>query len=150
MAHFCKLDENNVVTEVIVIDNNELLDENNVEQEQKGIDLLQSLFGGDWKKTSYNTHRGKYYSTDAETGERTLHEDQSKAFRANYAGIGFVYDAINDVFHASQPYPSWTLSGAPEWAWQPPVAKPSDDSKFWIWNEDTQNWDEVAEADLAT
>ena len=40
MAHFCKLDENNVVTEVIVIDNNELLDENNVEQESLGIDFI--------------------------------------------------------------------------------------------------------------
>ena len=86
MAYFAKLDNDNKVIGVQSVNNDVLLDENNVEQEQKGIDLLQSLFGGDWKKTSYNTHRGKYYSTDAETGERTLHEDQSKAFRANYAG----------------------------------------------------------------
>ena len=148
MAYFAKLDNDNKVTGVQSVNDNVILDENNVEQEQKGIDFLKSLFGGEWKQTSYNTHRGKYYLTNAETGQRTLHEDQSKVFRANYAGIGFVYDAINDVFHASQPYPSWTLSGAPEWAWQPPVAKPSDESKFWVWNEDTQAWDELAESDL--
>jgi hypothetical protein len=106
MAYFAKLDENNIVTQVHSVNDNVILDENNVEQEQKGIDFLKSLWGGEWKQTSYNTLRGKYYSTHAETGDRTLHEDQSKAFRANYAGIGYVYDPVNDVFHPSQPYPS--------------------------------------------
>ena len=76
MAHFCKLDENNVVTEVIVIDNNELLDENNVEQESLGIDFITNTLNitGTWKQTSYNGN-----------------------FRVNFAGIGDTYDEENDV-----------------------------------------------------
>ena len=77
MAHFAELDENNVVKQVIVVHNNELLDENGVESEQKGIDFCVSLFGGTWVQTSYNaTMRGKY------------------------AGIGDTYDPIADVFVA--------------------------------------------------
>ena len=75
MAHFAELNENNVVTQVIVVHNNELLDENRNELEQKGIDFCVSLFGGTWIQTSFNaTIRGKY------------------------AGIGDTYDPIADVF----------------------------------------------------
>lgn len=77
MAHFAELDENNVVKQVIVVHNNELLDENENESEQKGIDFCASLFGGTWIQTSFNaTIRGKY------------------------AGIGDTYDPIADVFVA--------------------------------------------------
>jgi hypothetical protein len=67
--------------------------------------------------------------------------DQSKAIRANYAGIGYTYDQTNDVFYAPQPYPSWTIS-APTWQWQPPVPYP-DDGKIYIWDEATLSWVEV-------
>jgi hypothetical protein len=67
--------------------------------------------------------------------------DQSKAIRANYAGIGYIYDAVNDVFYTTQPYPSWTIS-APTWIWQPPVPYP-DDGKMYTWDEATLSWVEV-------
>ena len=78
MAHFAQLDENNVVTQVIVVNNDELMD-NGVESEAKGIAFCQSLFGADtrWVQTSYNSK-----------------------FRDVYAGIGYTYDADKDVFVA--------------------------------------------------
>lgn len=77
MAHFAELDETNLVTRVIVVHNNELLDENGIEQEQKGIDFCVAHFGGKWVQTSYNA-----------------------SFRGVYAGIGYTYDPINDIFIA--------------------------------------------------
>jgi hypothetical protein len=68
MAHFAELNENNVVTQVIVVHNNELLD-NGVESEAKGIAFCQSLFGGNWIQTSYNAN-----------------------FRGKFAGVGDIYD----------------------------------------------------------
>jgi hypothetical protein len=76
MAHFAQLDENNIVTQVIVVNNSELLDENGNESEAKGTAFCQSLFGGNWKQTSYNAN-----------------------FRKNYAGIGFTYDPVADEFN---------------------------------------------------
>jgi len=75
MAHFAELDETNTVKQVIVVHNNELLDENGIESEQKGIDFCVNLFGGKWIQTSYNSN-----------------------FRGTYAGIGMIYDPVNDVF----------------------------------------------------
>ena len=118
MAHFAQLDDNNIVTQVIVVGNNELLLDG-VESEVKGILFCKSLLGEDtkWKQTSYNGN-----------------------FRKNYAGIGYTYDASNDYFYAPQPYPSWTLDA--DARWQPPVAMPTDD-KMYSWNEATLSWDEV-------
>jgi hypothetical protein len=78
MAHFARL-EDNAVTEVIVVHNNELLVDG-VESEAKGIEFCQSLFGGDWIQTSYNG-----------------------TIRKNYAGIGFTYDSAKDAFIAPKP-----------------------------------------------
>jgi hypothetical protein len=78
MAHFAQLNENNIVTQVIVVHNNELLD-NNIELEAKGIDFCVNLLGGTWIQTSYNAN-----------------------FRGKYAGIGDTYDAVNDVFVAPE------------------------------------------------
>lgn len=75
MAHFAQLDENNLVTNVIVVHNNELLDENGLESEAKGIEFCQTLFQGNWIQTSYNGN-----------------------IRKNYAGIGYIYDANRDAF----------------------------------------------------
>jgi len=86
MAHFAQLDENNVVTQVIVVHNNELLVDG-VEQEAKGIEFCQSLFGGTWVQTSYNNN-----------------------IRKNFAGIGYTYDAQRNAFIAPQPEgEGWTL-----------------------------------------
>ena len=88
MAHFAQLDENNIVTQVIVVHNNETHDENGIESELKGVQFCKSLFGADtkWVQTSYNG-----------------------SIRHNYAGIGFTYDPVRDGFIAPQPYPSWQL-----------------------------------------
>jgi hypothetical protein len=76
MAHFAKIEDGRV-TQVIVVHNNELLDENNVESETVGAAFCENLFGGVWKQTSYNGN-----------------------IRGVYAGIGYTYDAVNDVFIA--------------------------------------------------
>lgn len=76
MAHFAQIvDKENFVVQVIVVGNNDLLDENNVEQEQKGIDFCVNLFGGTWVQTSYNA-----------------------TFRKNFASIGYSYDTVRDAF----------------------------------------------------
>jgi hypothetical protein len=120
MAHFAQLNTNNIIISVIVVHNNELLDQNGNEVEQKGIDFCKSLFGQDtqWIQTSYNGN-----------------------FRKNYAGIGYTYDATNDVFYAPQPYPSWILNNT-TWLWEAPVSYPTDGKRY-EWNESITNWEEV-------
>lgn len=117
MAHFAQLDDNNVVTQVIVVANEELLD-NGVESEAKGVAFCQSLLGGNWKQTSYNGN-----------------------IRKRYAGIGYTYDADKDAFIAPQPYPSWTLDENTDW--QPPVPMPVEEGKVFAWFEPNQEWIEV-------
>ncbi len=119
MAHFAKLDENNVVLEVHVVHNNELLDENGIEQEQKGIDFLINWSNGylAWKQTSYNG-----------------------SFRKNYAGIGYTYRADIDAFVPPKPFPSWLLNVDAQW--EPPVAMPQD-GKIYSWDESTTSWVEI-------
>jgi hypothetical protein len=120
MAHFAQLNTNNIIISVIVVHNNELLDQNGNEVEQKGIDFCKSLFGQDtqWIQTSYNGN-----------------------FRKNYAGIGYIYDATNDVFYAPQPYPSWILNNT-TWLWEAPVSYPTDGKRY-KWNESTLSWVEI-------
>lgn len=120
MAHFAKLDENNVVLEVHVVHNNELLDENGVEQEQRGIDFLINWSNGylAWKQTSYNS-----------------------TFRKNYAGIGYIYDPQRDAFIPPKPYPSWVLN-EDTCLWEPPVPYPTD-GNLYQWDEVSINWLEV-------
>jgi len=119
MAHFAKLDDNNLVIAVHCVHNNELLDENGNESEAKGIAFLAALYGGytNWKQTSYNGN-----------------------FRKNYAGAGYTYDQQRDAFITPKPYPSWILDEA-TCQWQPPVAKPTDG--MYTWNEETLSWIEV-------
>jgi len=117
MAHFAQLNEQNIVTQVIVVANEELLD-NGTESEAKGIAFCQSLLGGNWKQTSYN---GK--------------------IRKNYAGIGCTYDSQRDAFIAPQPYPSWTLVEE-TCQWVSPVAMPTD-KKMYNWDEATLSWVEI-------
>lgn len=96
---------------------------------------------GRWIQTSYNTYHGKYYMTDAETGERTLADDQSKALRGTFAGIGYEYHKEHDIFSPPKPYASWTLDVSIA-DYVPPVAYPDDyDSHNYVWNEETQSWD---------
>ena len=104
MSHFAKIDTNNVVTEVIVSE------QNFINSGKVGDSFL-------WVQTSYNNN-----------------------FRKQYAGIGYTYDKVNDVFISPQPYPSWTVDAS--FDWQPPTAMP-DDGKRYNWNEDTTSWDEI-------
>jgi len=117
MAHFAKL-ENNIVTQVIVVANQDILDENGQESEQKGIDFCSNLLGGTWKQTSYNGR-----------------------IRKNYAGIGYTYDEGRDAFIATKPYNSWILD-EDKAQWKAPVDYPTDEGKY-TWNEETLAWDIV-------
>jgi hypothetical protein len=118
MAHFAKLDENNNVLAVHVVNNDVITIDGN-ESEQAGIDFLTSLHGHTlWKQTSYNGN-----------------------IRKNYAGIGFTYDAGRDAFIAPQPYGSWTLNET-TCQWEPPVAYPTDGKRYG-WFEPNQQWIEL-------
>jgi hypothetical protein len=111
MSHFAKI-ENGLVTQVIVA-------------EQGVID--SGLFGTEWIQTSYNTHGNQH--------------PEGRPLRGNYAGIGYTYNAQNDVFYAPKPYPSWLLNQS-IWTWEAPTPRPNDD-KFYNWNEPTLNWIET-------
>jgi hypothetical protein len=108
MAHYAYLDENNIVVTIIVgKDENELID---------GLDAETYYAQGTpytVKRTSYN---GK--------------------IRKQYAGVGFTYDPIADVFIAPQPFPSWSLDENHDWQ----APKPKPDEGFWIWDEEVGEW----------
>ena len=123
MGHFAKVVDGKV-TQVIVA-------------EPEFFDTFVDSSPGTWLQTSYNTRGGVHYVPDSDTPS----EDQSKALRANYAGIGYTYDQVNNVFYAPQPYPSWVIS-APTWEWQAPVPYPATGGPYY-WDETTQLWVEV-------
>lgn len=112
MAHFAKLDSNNLVEKVEVVSNNIAT------TEQAGIDFLNNLYKTNdvWKQTSYNNN-----------------------IRKNFAGIGFTYDETRDAFIPPKPYNSWVLNET-TCRWEAPVAYP-DDGQDYNWNEETQQWD---------
>ena len=116
MAHFAELDENNIVTRVLVVNNEDCLDENGQESESVGAQFLHSILGGNWKQTSYNS-----------------------TFRYNYAGENFTYDEENDAFIPPKPYPSWVLNSS--FRWQAPVEIPS--GGRYAWDEPTLSWVEL-------
>lgn len=124
MAHYAKIVDG-VVTQVIVA-------------EADFFNDFVDTSPGQWIQTSYNTRGGKHY--DPSTGNESA--DQSKALRKNYAGVGFTYDSTRDAFIPSQPFASWTLNDT-TCLWEAPVALPTDGKKY-IWNEETQTWDEVS------
>ena len=117
MAHFAQINENNIVTQVIVVSNDDCGGGEYPTSDSVGAAFCTNLLGGTWKQTSYNNN-----------------------FRKRYAGIGYTFNAELDAFVAPQPYPSWTLN-AETADWEAPVAKPAEGS--WTWNESTQQWDEV-------
>lgn len=127
MAHFALLDENNIVTFVTV---------GRDEDDGKEAEL-SARTGQVYKQTSYNTRGGVYYTPNTNTPD----PDQSKAFRKNYAGIGYTYDDVLDGFIPPKPYPSWLLNTTTG-LWDPPVPYPND-GKEYTWDEATQSWVEV-------
>ena len=129
MAHYAFINENNIVTEVIVgkdEDDNTDLPEGFADWEAWYADFR----GQTCKRTSYNT------IANTHTGDGT-------PFRGNYAGIGFTYDPENDVFYRPKPYDSWILNET-TWMWEAPIPYP-DDGNIYNWNEDTQSWDLLVE-----
>jgi hypothetical protein len=118
MAHFAQLDENNIVTQVIVVSNDDIKDSEGNESELTGIAFCKSLLGPNtiWKQTSYNAN-----------------------IRKNYAGIGFTYDETRDAFISPKPFNSWILNET-TCRWEAPVAYPND-GKMYIWNDFAIRWD---------
>lgn len=119
MAHFAKLNADNVVVFVTV-----------GRQEDDGKELELSERSGDvYKQTSYNTRGG-------------VHILGGTPFRKNYASVGFTYDAERDAFIPPQPYASWVLN-EDTCLWEPPVAMPNDGGMY-AWNEGEQSWDLIS------
>ena len=126
MAHFAQLNENNIVTQVIVVNNDKTADSNGVETESIGVAFCQKLFGSDtnWKQTSYNNN-----------------------FRVRYAGIGYYYNESLNAFVPPQPYASWTLNNATaDWVSPLGAAPALTDEQdavgsYYIWNEDAYEAD---------
>ena len=119
MAHYAFLDENNIVTEVIV----------GKDEGEDGVDWeahYGNFRGQVCKRTSYNTYAG-------------VHSGGGTPFRKNYAGIGYTFNEDIDAFVPPKPYASWVLNETTA-QWEAPVAMP-DDGGLYAWNEDTQFWD---------
>lgn len=110
MSHFAQV-ENGLVAKVIVAD-------------QEFIDT--GIVGHGWIQTSYNTRGNQHL-----LGGTPL--------RGNFAGIGHIYDSVNDVFYAPQPYASWVLNKT-TWTWEAPTPMPVKEGKFYIWDEPTTSW----------
>ena len=135
MAHFAQLDSNNVVTQVIVVSNDDTSDSNGVESEGIGVAFCQKLMGANtnWKQTSYNGN-----------------------MRVHYAGIGYSYNAELDAFVAPQPYASWTLDNATaEWVSPLGAAPTLTDEQIaagslYNWDEDAYQADNTAGWTLVT
>ena len=120
MAHFAKV-VNGQVTQVIVA-------------EPEFFNTFVDTSPGEWIQTSYNTRNGIHY----EPNSNTPSQDQSRALRKNYAGIGYTYDRERDAFYAPQPWASWTLDEE-TCTWQAPVPYPNDGDVY-EWNESILNW----------
>ena len=126
MGHFAKVVDGKV-TQVIVA-------------EPEFFNNFVDSSPGSWIQTSYNTRGGVHY----EPNSNTPSADQSKALRGNYAGIGYSYDYINDVFIPPKPFPSWVLNNT-TWNWDAPTPMPTD-GKPYIWDEATKAWTELVPA----
>ncbi len=115
MAHYAKVN-NGIVEKVIVA-------------EADFFNTFVDSSPGTWIQTSYNTYGNQ-------------HKLGGTPLRGNYAGIGYTYDATNDVFYAPKPYASWVLNNT-TWLWEAPIAMPT--NGIYEWNEELGNWSEVIE-----
>ena len=121
MAHFAQLNEENLVTQVIVVANQDTTDSDGMENEAVGAAFCANLLGGTWKQTSYNAR-----------------------IRKNYAGIGYTYDETLDAFVPPKPFASWLLD-TDKAQWKAPVDYPTDEGRY-TWNEETKSWDAMPES----
>jgi hypothetical protein len=133
MAHFCKLDENNIVTQVIVVDNKDVTDPfTGQEDEILGIAFCKKLLGGNWVQTSYNS-----------------------TIRKRYAGVGYSFSKELDAFIPPSPFPSYVLN--PETAdWESPVGPAPELTEAEVeagsryeWDEENTQWNLVTPEPVA-
>jgi hypothetical protein len=120
MAHYARLDENNIVTQVIVVANEDTTDTNGVEVEEIGVAFCKKLLGAEtnWKQTSYNNN-----------------------FRVRYAGTGYSYNAELNAFIAPKPFESWTL--VEETAdWESPLGPAPELTEAQVESRSFYKWDE--------
>jgi hypothetical protein len=145
MAHFAKLGANGKVIQVLTLDNKDMLNANGIEDESVGQFYLETHNNWPaqmWIQTSYNTAGNKHNSGD-----------DSKAFRGNYAGIGYTWDEDNQIFWPKKTYPSW-VKNTTDARWQSPIGdapaltaeqesqnQSGTNSWYYEWNEDGQSWD---------
>ena len=124
MAHFAKINESNIVTQVVVVNDSD------GDNDTDGQNFLNNLFKTThtWKKTSYNTYGN-------------THRLGGTPYRKNFASVGFTYDSSRDAFIEPKPYNSWTLDET-TCLWEPPVAYPTD-GKSYEWDEDNRQWVEA-------
>ena len=124
MGHMAKIEDGVVVYVVVSRDEDD-------DQEA----ALSERTGDTYRRTSYNTRGGVHYGPDGQPSA-----DQSKAYRFNFAGLGYTFDpdfGPDGAFIAPQPFPSWVLNPATA-LWEPPTPMPSDGR--WTWDEPSQSW----------
>ena len=145
MAHFAKLGANGKVIQVLTLDNKDMLNADGVEDEAVGqqyLELHNNWPAQMWIQTSYNTVNNTHNSGD-----------NSKAFRGNYAGIGYTWDEDNNIFWPKSPYPSWVKDVTTAF-WKSPIgddpaltaeqeSQNTAETHEWhyVWNEAGQTWD---------
>jgi hypothetical protein len=117
VSHFAKVLDGKVIQVIVA--------------EPDFFDTFVDSSPGSWIQTSYNTRGNIHYGQDGEP-------DGGEALRGNYAGVGYTYDAVDDVFYALQPYASWTLDQT-TWLWDAPVPYPVDGQRY-DWDEATISW----------
>ena len=120
MAHFAKIDENNIVTQVIVVANEDTTDTNGVEVEEIGVAFCKKLLGAEtnWKQTSYNGN-----------------------FRVRYAGIGYSWNEELSAFIPPQPFASWVLNEETA-DWESPVGPAPELTEAQVESRSFYKWDE--------
>lgn len=116
MAYFAEV-KDGIVQRVISISNNDAPDPAPEHSEPLGQAFIRDVLKlpGEWIQTSYNN-----------------------SFRVRYAGIGYTWDAENEVFYPPQPFPSWILNET-TWNWEAPTPYP-DDENLYTWDEDSLEW----------
>ena len=137
MAYYAFINENNFVISVISGVDEDIYQNDNgviVGGSSENWEIWYSNFKNTiCKRTSYNTRGGVHYTNEQ------ISQDQSKAFRNNYAGIGYYYDSIRDAFIPPKLFPSWILN-EDTCLWDSPIPYPND-GKMYTWNEDILNWE---------
>ena len=137
MAHFAKISEDNIVLQVLTLNDSDMLDQNGNSSELVGQQYLEKHNNWPahlWIQTSYNT-------------SNNIHKLGGTPFRGNYAGIGYTWDSINNMFYAQKTFPSWILN-LQKAVWQSPIGdcpvltqEQRQNKQGYTWNENNQSWD---------